>query len=85
MSSTALSFVNTDLKESVTISVSLNGISAKKISGDILTAPEINSYNDFAHPEKVYLRTFDKCNWKQEGDHLEITLSSKSIVTLILS
>ncbi len=82
--STALSLVNTDLKEKAVVTVSLNGISCKKISGELLTAPEMNSYNDFAKPENVSLRSFDKKNWKLKGDKLEITLPSKSIVTLMI-
>lgn len=81
---TSLSLVNTDLKEPVTISVALNGVPAKKVAGEILTAASMNDYNDFGQPEKVTLKPFSSKSWKVNGDRLTVTLPAKSIVTLSL-
>lgn len=81
---TTLSLVNTDLNEPVTISVALNGVPAKKVAGEILTAASMNDYNDFGQPEKVTLKPFSSKSWKVSGDRLTVTLPAKSIVTLSL-
>ena len=80
---TTISLVNTDLNEQADITIDLSGVSAKKISGEILTADKINAYNDFTHPDDITLRPFTK-GWKQSGGKLTVTLPAKSIVTLSL-
>lgn len=81
---TAISLVNTDLDTPAEITINLAGIKAKDISGEILTAPKINDYNDFGKPEAVSLASFDKKNWKVKDGNLIVSLPSKSIVTLCL-
>ena len=80
---TSISLVNTDLNEPAEITIDLAGISAKKISGEILTSQKITDYNDFDHPETVKLQPFNK-GWKVEKGKLIVTLPAKSIVTLSL-
>ncbi len=63
----------------------LNGIPSKKISGEILTAANMNDYNDFGQPEKVSTKPFSSKSWKASADRLTVTLPAKSIVTLSLS
>ena len=80
---TTLSLVNTDLNNESKVTVDLSGISAKKISGEILTAASMNDYNDFGQPEKVTLKGFSKGYQVKDGK-LTVTLPAKSIVTLSL-
>ncbi len=80
---TTISLVNTDLNETAEITIDLAGISAKNISGEILTSAGINDYNDFGHPETITLKPFAK-GWKQSRGKLTVTLPAKSIVTLTL-
>ena len=80
---TSISLVNTDLNQPAEIVIDLAGISAKKISGEILTSQKITDYNDFDHPETVKLQPFNK-GWKVEKGKLIVTLPAKSIVTLTL-
>lgn len=80
---TSISLVNTDLNQPAEITIDLAGISAKKISGEILTSQKITDYNDFDHPETVKLQPFNK-GWKVEKGKLIVTLPAKSIVTLSL-
>lgn len=80
---TTLSLVNTDLSNEVTITVALNGVPAKKVAGDIITAAGMNDYNDFGQPEKVTMKPFTG-KYKVSGDKLTVTLPAKSIVTLSL-
>lgn len=80
---TAISLVNTDLKEAAEITIDLSGISAKNITGEILTSQKITDYNDFTHPNDVILKPFGK-GWKVSDGKLIVTLPAKSIVTLSL-
>ena len=80
---TTISLVNTDLNEEAKVTVDLAGVSAKKVSGEILTAASMNDYNDFGQPEKVTLKSFDK-GWQVNGGKMTVTLPAKSIVTLSL-
>lgn len=81
---TTLSLVNTDLVTEAEISINLNGVAAKNISGEILTAKAINDYNDFGKPELVSLTKFDKKNYSVKDGVLTVKMPSKSIVTLSL-
>ena len=82
---TTLSLVNTDLNKTAEISVKLNGVAAKKISGEILSAANIQDYNDFGQPEKVTIKNFDSKNYKVKEGVLTVTMPAKSIVTLSLN
>ena len=82
---TTVSLTNTDLNEAAVITVQLNGVSAKSVSGEILTSANIADYNDFGQPEKVTLKAFDtKKGCKVNGNKMTVTLPAKSIVTLSL-
>ena len=80
----SVSLTNTDLEKDIEVVVDLNGLNSKNISGEILTAPSISSYNKFGSPEKVTLKNFDSKNWKLKDGKLIVSLPSKSIVTLSL-
>lgn len=91
----AISLVNTSLTDEASVTISLAGIKAKDIMGEILTAENISDFNDFGEPEKVALRPFTKSwkadnaskaryGWKATDGTLTVTLPSKSIVTLTL-
>ena len=82
---TTLSLVNTDLDKTVEISVKLNGVAAKKISGEILSAANIQDYNDVGQPEKVTIKNFDSKNYKVKDGVLTVTMPAKSILTLSLN
>lgn len=81
---TTVSLVNVDLENPATITVDLNGVSAGHVEGEILTASNMNDYNDFGKPETVALKPFDTANCRVNGDKLTLTIPAKSIVTLQL-
>lgn len=78
-----ISLTNTDLAENVEVSIPLDGLKAKKVSGEILAAARIDDYNDFGSAEKVTLKSFDKAKIKNGA--LQVSLPAKSIVTLQLN
>lgn len=77
-----LSLVNVSLDEQQEVTVSLPGLKAKSVSGEVLTSKDIHDYNDFAHPDKVKPATFTSA--KLKGDKLTVKLPAKSIVVLSL-
>lgn len=79
-----ISLANTDLEEDVKLTVDLNGIKGKVSAGEILTAKNMNAYNDFGQPENVTPKAFDIKKAKVKDGKLTVTLPSKSIVSLTL-
>ena len=74
---------NVDPNQSkVTIVQLANGEKFEIQSAQIITADEMNSYNDFDQEEKVNMQTFD--DYKIKGSDLTATLPSKSVVHLAI-
>ncbi|HEU5396476.1 MAG TPA: alpha-N-arabinofuranosidase [Verrucomicrobiae bacterium] len=63
-----------------TVTVQLQGAKARKISGRILTAPEMNAHNTFDHPDTVKPAKFT--GFKATEDGFNTTLPPKSVVAL---
>ena len=60
----------------------IRGSKVSKVDGEILTAHNMNDYNDFGQKEKVYPVEFKGA--KLNGETLMIHLPAKSIVVLEL-
>ena len=78
-----LSLANCDATKPITLACTLTGVTAKGVSGRILTATAINSVNTFAAPHVVEPAAFNGA--KLEGDALSVTLPAKSVVMLELN
>ncbi|GAB3745919.1 alpha-N-arabinofuranosidase [Spirosoma pomorum] len=77
---THISLVNIDAGKPQTITVNLKGISAKSVSGRILTSAKVQDYNTFTQPNKVKPAPFSGA--KLAGDELTVTLPPVSVVVL---
>jgi alpha-N-arabinofuranosidase len=77
-----LSLVNTDPKRPAEVACTLSGVTAKAVSGRILTAPAINSHNTFASPDTVRPQRF--AGAKLDGGGLKVSLPPRSVVVLEL-
>ena len=67
--------------EAVDVECELRGIDkASFVRGEIITAPNVNSYNDFGRDEEVSLASFKDV--KVKGNRLSVTIPSKSIIML---
>lgn len=77
-----ISLANVDLEESQSIAIDLGSIRPQSVSGRILTAENINSYNTFDSPNKVTPADFKGA--KANGSSLQVELPAKSIVTLTI-
>jgi alpha-N-arabinofuranosidase len=75
-----ITLVNIDPNQPQTIETELRGITAKKVSGKVLTSAKINDYNTFDKPDAVSVKDFKGA--KLSGGKLNISLPSKSIVML---
>ncbi|HEU4960786.1 MAG TPA: alpha-N-arabinofuranosidase [Sphingomonas sp.] len=75
-----VALTNVDPHRAVTVSAKLDGVAAARASGTILTAPTVQSYNDFDHPDVVKPAAFSGAS--VAGDTLTVTLPAKSIVVL---
>jgi alpha-N-arabinofuranosidase len=77
-----ISFVNLDPNHNIDISTELKGITWSKVSGTILTSPNLTDINTFQHPDNLHIKKFNEA--KKEDNKLVVALPSKSVVTLEL-
>jgi alpha-N-arabinofuranosidase len=75
-----ISLTNADPHHPVNLSGVLDGMTAKSVSGRVLTAPEINSHNTFASPNTVQPAALQGATITD--GKLSVTLPAKSVVVL---
>jgi alpha-N-arabinofuranosidase len=75
-----ITLVNIDPNKAQTIDTELWGVTAKKVSGKILTSAKINDYNTFDKPNTVSVKDFKDA--KLSGGKLNVSLPAKSVVML---
>jgi alpha-L-arabinofuranosidase len=77
-----VSLVNTTPGTAITVTTTIAGLTAKAVTGRILTADAMNAHNTFAAPDAVKPAPFTGA--KLAGDTLTLTLPAKSVVVLAL-
>jgi alpha-N-arabinofuranosidase len=75
-----ISIVNLDPNRSAQVSMRITGATAGNITGQVLTAPAMNTTNTFDKPDAIKPVRFT--GLKVEGDRILLTLPSKSVVVL---
>jgi alpha-N-arabinofuranosidase len=75
-----VTFCNLDPNQPNQVSAELRGAKSSRISGRILTASQINAYNDFNRPKAVEPTEFRGASLN--GGGFEVTLPAKSVVVL---
>lgn len=76
-----ISLCNLDPDEPAALTVDIRGWGDHlKITGELLTAPEMDSHNTFTHPEAVKPQAFH--GLKSTGSTLEITLPPRSVAVV---
>jgi alpha-N-arabinofuranosidase len=75
-----IALTNLRPNDATTVSITLSGVKARNVTGQILTASAINSINTFDQPETVKPRAFTGARVKE--DRLNIELPAKSVVFL---
>lgn len=79
---TNITLTNIDLNNQTEITIPINSSKAKLISGEILTAKNIDDFNDFDKNETVSIRPFDSV--KISKGEITLRLPAKSIVNIKL-
>ena len=78
-----ITLTNVNPNNEAKVKVELSGSGQKEfVRGEIITAAEINSYNDFGKEEEVTLKEFK--NVSVNGSSIDIELPAKSIVMIEL-
>ena len=77
-----VSLCNINPHDGAEIEVDLRGTGVlSTVNGEIITAPEMNTYNDFSKPENINIQKFTGAELQKNGV-LKVKLPSKSVVTL---
>ena len=77
-----ISLANLNPSKEITVTCPVIGRTFKNVSGEVLTAPEMNAFNSFEKPEVVQPTVFK--GFKYSDGTLTITMPAKSIVVLEL-
>jgi len=77
-----VALANLDAKNAAKLDVKISGAPMQKVSGQILTAPAINSINTFEKPDTVKPQAFSGARLK--GNQLTVELPAKSVVMIAL-
>lgn len=78
-----ISLANIDPHNNRNVEIDLRGSNnLTKTSGEVITAPHENDYNDFGKPEKVNIQKFN--SYSIQNNILKVDLPSKSVVTIEL-
>jgi alpha-N-arabinofuranosidase len=78
-----ISLANLNPNKEITITCPIIGDSFSKVTGEVLTAGEMNAYNSFEKPETVKPASFN--GFKMNDGILSVTMPSKSVVVLELT
>ena len=78
-----ISLVNSNPNTAITVRTALGIVTAAKVTGEILTAPQINSINTFEKPDTVTPAAFS--GFSLAGGTLTVELPAKSVVVLELA
>jgi alpha-L-arabinofuranosidase len=78
-----VTIANLDPNAEAPVTVDLGTVKAVVVNGEILTANEMNAFNDFGTQEKVKVQKFTQI--KLKGSQLQVVMPSKSVVALEIS
>ncbi len=77
-----LSVVNLDPTRAADVTTTVEGAAFKTVSGEVLTAPAVNSLNTFERPDAVRPAPFG--GYKLQGSQLALNIPAQSVVVLEL-
>jgi alpha-N-arabinofuranosidase len=79
---THISLVNIDANKSQEVSMTLNGVNSKTVSGRILSSDKLQNYNSFENPDKIKPAAFT--GTKVSGNTISVTIPPYSVIVLEL-
>lgn len=74
--SICVSLTNVNLDKAKTVELALDGASSQSVTGEILTAKNMDDYNDFNHPEVVRRTAFKDSKIKRRKIRLKVPAMS---------
>jgi alpha-N-arabinofuranosidase len=77
-----ISMVNIDSRKAKDLTIAMNGLTVKSVTGRILRSEKLQDYNSFNQPERIKPVAFNTA--KIEGKNLRLTLPPFSVVVLEL-
>jgi alpha-N-arabinofuranosidase len=77
-----VALVNLDPRQAADVEIGLSGVSARHVSGRILTGPAMDTRNDFGRPDAIAPRAFTGAQLRNAS--LRAALPAKSVVMLAL-
>ena len=77
-----IALANADPRRPLTVSIKLQGAAASRVTGQIITAPEMTAHNTFERPDTVRPAAFDGAQIL--GGTLTVALPPKSVAVLRL-
>ncbi len=77
-----ISLANVDLKEGNTVTINLEKLKGKTVTGEMLTSKRADDYNSFEHPDVVKPVIFK--GFKIKNNTLTVKMPAKSIITLAI-
>ncbi len=78
-----ITIANLDPNNENPVTIEMETLKDVGISGEVITADEINSFNDFGVKEKVTPKKFT--NFKLDDTKIQVTMPSKSVVSIEIS
>lgn len=78
-----VSLVNMDPKKEIVINCDLGTVKAASVSGQIITAKEVNTFNTFESPNQVVMADFNGA--KVNAGVLSLTMPAKSVITVAIN
>jgi alpha-N-arabinofuranosidase len=79
---TYVALANVDPDSAVPVSLTLDGLAARRVSGRVLTGPAVNAHNTIADPAVVVPVAFSGA--RITDGHLTVTMPARSVVVLQL-
>jgi alpha-N-arabinofuranosidase len=79
-----LTLCNTDHSKSAKVSCELRGAGANRVSGKVLTAPQLNAHNTFVEPNAIQPRDFNNEELRLDGNRILVELPAASVAVLAL-
>ena len=75
-----ITLVNVDPNKAQTVDCELRGLTARKVTGKVLTSAKINDFNTFEKPNAVAVKDFNDAKLSKES--ISVQLPAKSVVML---
>ena len=75
-----ISVTNMNMEKAQEVTVAIEGVKVRTVTGTILSSGKMSDYNDFSHPNTITPQPFKDCKVKKEI--INVKVPKHSVVTL---